>query len=260
MQIGDCNAPATFQRVMTMIFREYIGHFLHVYLDDLFIYSNTIAEHQEHLRLMFAKIREYSFYLKEEKCEIYAEQVDCLGHMIDHRGLHADSDKMARIRNWRQPRNVVEVQRFLGLVQYLAQFLPDLSAYTTPLSAMTRNGQSFQWRPLHDACFQSIKNICCKTVVIKPIDHAIDEPIWLVCDASVSGTGAMYGQGPTWQTCRPAGFVSKKFSPAQHHYRVFELEMLAILEALLKWEDKLVGYRIHIVTDHQALEFFKTQK
>ena len=70
----------------------------------------------------------------------------------------------------------------------------------------------------------------------------------------------MYGQGPTWQTCRPAGFMSKKFTHAQHNYRVFELETLTILEALLKWEDKLMGYRIHVVTDHKALEFFLTQR
>ena len=66
-------------------------------------------------------------------------------------------------------------------------------------------------------------------------------------------------QGPTWQTCRPAGFMSKKFSATQHNYRMFETETLAILEGLLKWEDKLLGTRVNIVTDHEALEFFKTQ-
>ena len=70
----------------------------------------------------------------------------------------------------------------------------------------------------------------------------------------------MNGQGPTWQTCRPAGFMSKKFTIAQHNYRVFEMETIAILEGLLKWEDKLIGNRIHVVTDHRALEFFKTQR
>ena len=69
-----------------------------------------------------------------------------------------------------------------------------------------------------------------------------DEPIWLICDASKSGVGAMYSQGPTWQKCHPVGFMSKKFMTAQHNYAVHELETLAILKALLKWEDKLVGY------------------
>jgi hypothetical protein len=130
MQIGDCNAPATFQHVMTMIFRDFIGIFLHAYLDDLFMYSNSVDEHKKHLALIFDKIRKFQFYLKEEKCELYAEQVDCLGHMIDHRGLHADADKMSQIHNWWQPRNYNDVQKFVGLIQYLAHFLPDVSSYT----------------------------------------------------------------------------------------------------------------------------------
>ena len=259
MQQGDCNAPSTFQRAMNHIFRDFIGIFLHVYLDDLFVYSKTVDEHQRHLKLVFDRIRQHRFYLREDKCELFADRIDCLGHVIDEKGLHADADKMAKIRNWHTPRNYHEVQRFLGLVQYLAHFLPDILAYTGPISVMEKNGRPFFWTPLHDKCFQMIKAICCRTPILRPIDHDRDEPIWVICDASVYGVGAMYGQGPTWQTCRPAGFMSKKFTDAQRNYRVFEQETLAILEALLKWEDKLIGYRVHVVTDHQALEFFKTQ-
>jgi hypothetical protein len=245
---------------MNMIFQDYIGVFIHVYLDDIFVFSESIEEHQNHLELVLNKLREHSLYLRADKCELYAEKVECLGHIIDEHGLHADSDKMARIREWKTPCNYLEVQRFLGLVQYLAHFLPDISAYTSPLSAMTRNGQAFQWRPLHDHCFQMIKTICCTTPVLKPIDPDSAEPIWVICDASVFGIGAMYGQGSEWQNCRPAGFLSKKSSDARRNYRTFEHETIAILEALLKWEDKLIGRRIHIVTDHQALEFFQTQR
>jgi hypothetical protein len=49
VQQGDCNVPATFQRLMTSIFRDVIGQFLHVYLDDIFIYSDSIDDHEEHL-------------------------------------------------------------------------------------------------------------------------------------------------------------------------------------------------------------------
>jgi hypothetical protein len=81
-----------------------------------------------------------------------------------------------------------------------------------------------------------IKCICEKTPIIKPVDPKLDEPIWLICDTSKSGVGAMYGQGPTWQKCCPAGFVSKKFTTTQQNYTVHELKTLAILEALLKWK------------------------
>jgi len=59
MWIGDCNAPATFQRLMTTIFRDAIGCSMHVYLDDIFVYSNSIEEHKEHLHLVFERLREH---------------------------------------------------------------------------------------------------------------------------------------------------------------------------------------------------------
>ena len=190
-------------------------------------------------------------YLKWKKYELYAQSIDCLGHVIDEQGIHPDQDKLDRIREWRTPRNYNDIQRFVGLVNYISSFLPDVTAYTGPLMAMTQNGSPFSWRPLYQRCFEMVKRICTKTPVIRPIDPRRDEPIWLICDASKTGVGAMYGQGSSWQTCRPAGFMSKKFTTAQRSYRVFELETIAILEALLKWEDKLLGHRVNIVTDHK---------
>ena len=138
--------------------------------------------------------------------------------------------------------------------------MPDLSAYTRPLHDMVHNRHAFEWRPIHQKCFESIKALACKTPILKPVDPSLDESIWVVCDASTSGVRAVYGQGPEWQKCYLAGFMSKKFTTAQHSYHVFEMEMIVILEALLKWEDKLLGRRIHVVMDHQALKFFKSQK
>jgi hypothetical protein len=54
--------------------------------------------------------------------------------------------------------------------------------------------------------------------------------------------------------------MSKKFSATQINYRVFEMETIAILKALIKWENKLLDRRILVVTNHKALEFFKMQR
>ena len=258
MQQGDCNAPATFQRLMTWIFREYIGIFIRVYLDDIFVFSDSIEDHEKHLRLAFDTLRRHRLYLSRPKLDLYSEDMDCLGHRIDDQGLHADSDKMARIVGWRTLRSYPEVLRFVGLVKYLAHFMPDVSAYTSPLESICGNGQPFYWKPLHQTCLDRIKDLARKTPILRPIDIKIDEPIWVISDASGYGVGAVYGQGPDWQTCRPAGFMSKKFTAAQRSYRTFEHEALAVIEALMKWEDKLVGRQFIIVTDHEALETIKT--
>lgn len=234
MQQGDCNAPATFQRLMTTLFRDFIGRFVHVYLDDIFVFSDSIEDHEKHLKLVFDKLREAKLYMSKAKCDLYSERMDCLGHIVDDKGLHADADKMSRIREWRTPRSYHEVQRFLGLVNYLAPFMPNVSAYTTVLSDMEHNDRPFVWRPLHQKCFEMIKALACKTPTLKPIDPRLSEPIWLICDASAHGLGTLYGQGEDWKTCRPAGFLSKKFTSAQRAYHTYEQEVLAILEGLMK--------------------------
>ena len=97
MQQGDCNVPTTFQRLMTAIFRDFIGRFVHVYLDNIFVFSDSIEEHEEHLRLIFNRLCKAQLYLEESKLDLYSKHMDCLGHVIDDRGIHADSDKMACI-------------------------------------------------------------------------------------------------------------------------------------------------------------------
>ena len=235
MQQGDCNTPATFQQLMMAIFWDIIGKFLHVYLDDIFIYSGMSEEHEKHLHVVFKHLWDNSLYLKWSKCDLYANKVDCLGHIIDQNGIHADMDKLSHIREWHTPHNYNDVQCFVGLINYLGAFLPDITSYTGPLMAIMQNGTLFHWHPIHQRCFNMIKHICCKTPVISPIDPIKwDEPIWLICDASKFHIGAMYGQGPTWQQCKPTRFMSKKFMTTQHNYAVHELETLVVLKALLK--------------------------
>jgi len=162
---------------------------LHVYLDDIFRYSNSVQEHQKHLGMVFRKLREHELYLREEKCELFVAKVNCLGHMIDEKGLHADAEKMAKIHDWNRPCNFKDIQRFLGLIQYLAHFLPDITSYTGPWVSMTMNGTPFYWKPLHKKCFQMIKAVCCRTPILRPIETKKDEPIWVICDALTYGLG-----------------------------------------------------------------------
>ena len=69
MQMGDCNAPSTFQQLMTTIFRDFLGRFVHVYLDDIFIYSQSIQEHIEHIMKVLQWLRESQFYLSRSKLD-----------------------------------------------------------------------------------------------------------------------------------------------------------------------------------------------
>ena len=167
MQMGDCNAPSTFQWLMTAIFWDFLRRFVHVYLDDIFIYSQSIWEHIEHIMKVLQQLRESQFYLSRSKLDLFSDKTNCLGHVIDNNGIHAELDKMWQTREWRIPWNYNEVQKFLGLVQYLALYMPDIMAYTTLLSGSAQNNRTFQWTPLLDKCFQSIKAIAMQLPICK---------------------------------------------------------------------------------------------
>ena len=77
--------------------------------------------------------------MSRSKLDLFSDKTDCLGHVIDDNGIHAKLDKMRRIREWRIPQNYNEVQKFLGLVQYLALYMPDIMVYTTLLSGSAQN-------------------------------------------------------------------------------------------------------------------------
>ena len=71
MQMGDCNAPSTFQWLMTTIFQEFLRRFVHVYLDNIFIYSQSIREHIEHIMKVLQQLRESQFYLSKSKLDLF---------------------------------------------------------------------------------------------------------------------------------------------------------------------------------------------
>jgi hypothetical protein len=259
IQQGDLNGPSTCQCLLTHIFRERIGRSIYVYLDDIFIFSDTYAEHEENLYWVRQRLMDEGLYISSKKLDIYSTSLNCLGHTIDENGLHSDSSKMARIRNWPTPASYCDVQQFLGLVQYLQHFMPDVSSYASILSGMCANGRKFVWREIHQKAFDSILHIASHDIILCPIDASRSDPIWLICDASTSGVGAILAQGPNWETACLAAFMSKRLTSAQHSYYPMELEALAALEGIEKFHDKLTGIKFTIVTDHQALEFFKNR-
>jgi Reverse transcriptase (RNA-dependent DNA polymerase) len=83
IQMGDCNAPSMFQRLMTAIFRDCISRFVHVYMDDIFIFSCSIEEHEKHLGIVFDRLCKNHLFLSKKKVDLYSERMECLGHIID---------------------------------------------------------------------------------------------------------------------------------------------------------------------------------
>ncbi|XP_060959418.1 uncharacterized protein LOC133030632 [Cannabis sativa] len=94
MSFGLTNAPTTFMNLMNRVFKEYLDKFVVVFIDDILIYSRTMEEHEEHLRLTLSRLKEHQLYAKFKKCELRLEKVAFLGHTVSKDGVEVDPAKI----------------------------------------------------------------------------------------------------------------------------------------------------------------------
>jgi hypothetical protein len=115
MSFGLTNVPAYFMYLMNKVFMEYLDRFIVVFIDDILIFSKTMEEHEDHLRLVLEKLRSKQLYAKFSKCEFWLTEVAFLGHVISTGGVSVDPGKVKDVLNWMPPTTVSEIQSFLGL-------------------------------------------------------------------------------------------------------------------------------------------------
>jgi hypothetical protein len=87
IQIGDCNAPATYQALMNYLFSSYIGRFMDIYLDDIVVYSNTLEEHTAHVKSVLDILSREKLYLSRSKLRFIASELKILGRIINNEGI-----------------------------------------------------------------------------------------------------------------------------------------------------------------------------
>ena len=134
---GDMNAPATFVRAMEILFHDELGKFIWIYIDDIFIFSNTFEEQIMHVKHACRKLKEHEFYANPKKSVLFAAKLDILGHMIDDKGMHPAPEKIRNIMDWTWPNSKKELQRFNGMVNYISQFMPHAATITAPLTELS---------------------------------------------------------------------------------------------------------------------------
>ena len=152
------------------------------------------------------------------------------------------------------PKNKKPGQEFLGVVNYISQFIPYLASITALLTSLARTVK-YVWTATHDQVMENVKQAAVHNQVMKPIDHESALPVWLIIDASDIGVRAWVGQGETVDTARPAALQGRKFSNAQMNYGTTDEEALSIIDALIEFHHRFVGYEFMIDTDDQLLMY-----
>lgn len=216
-------------------------------MDDVFLHAKTVCE----LRILQAKVMDRlttaGFTLNESKCEFEKQRMKFLGHIFTPDGYEADNEKIAAIQKLKPPTKVKELQRLIGMVTYLAKFIPNLSEITEPLRILLHKTTAWHWDVEQKKAFEEIKTVLTSTPVLGYYD--VNDKIKLSVDASSKSLGVcMIQRG------RPIGYASKAMNVAQQNYPQIEKEALAIRFGCNRFHEYVYGKDLEIETDHKPLE------
>jgi hypothetical protein len=175
-----------------------------------------------------------------------------LGHIISDRGLHVHQENIKAISDWPTPKNLMELRGFFGLCSYYRQFIRGFSRLGAPLTDLTKKG-AFQWTEGAQQTFEKMKEVMGTFPILALLDFS--QSFVLECDALGVGIGAVLMQG-----VHPIVFERKKLNGSKRIYPIYDKEILAIMHALTKFRQYLVGSRFVVKIDHNSLKYFLDEK
>jgi chemotaxis protein CheY-P-specific phosphatase CheC len=259
MPFGLTNAPASFQAYANDAIREYLDLFAIVYLDDILIYSDTLEEHIQHVRMVLKKLQAHGLFVKLEKCQFHVQKISFLGFIISPDGISMDPERVSTIADWPAPQSVLEVQIFLGFANFYRRFIDGYSRTVLPITSLLRKGQRFEWTQEAQKAFDELKSLFTTAPILRHFDPNL--PITLHVDSSGFAISGIISQ-PHEGHLHPVAFWSRKCTPAECNYDIHDREMLAIVESMKHWRHYLEGskYSVRVRSDHKNLEVFMTTK
>jgi len=142
MYFGLTNSLATFQAMMNDLFRDLINQGdMATFIDDILVATDTEEGHDELVEKVLRRLEENNLFIKPEKCKWKVREVEFLGVVIGPKGVEIQKEKVEGVLNWPAPRNVKEVQKFLGLANYYRRFIKNFARIAAPLHVLVRKEQ-----------------------------------------------------------------------------------------------------------------------
>ena len=252
MPFGLTNAPATFQRLMERVLKGLIGKICLVYLDDVMIYSKSLAEHEEHLNMVLERIKRSGLKIKFKKCSWVMKEVEYLGHVVCREGIKPSPKKIEAIMNAKLPKTLKQLQSFLGLATYYRRFIKDFSKVASPLYKATEKSKKFE---LNEDCvraFETLRSILTSDDVLILPDFG--KEFYLETDASNYGLGGVLSQYKD-TVRRPIAYWSKHLSKPERNYSTIEKEAFAVVLAVEYFKQYVYGRTFKVLVDHQPLKW-----
>jgi hypothetical protein len=255
---GLTNAPAAFQCFLNTIFTDLLDVKVIMYLDDILVYSDDLAQHMAHVCKVLCRLcGEAGLYCKLPKSELSITTCEYLGYILSPDGFRMSPGKIAAVVDWPLPRKVKDIQSFLGFCNFYRRFIWNYSDITIPLTQLTRSNVRWVWSAECQMAFDTLKQAFTEAPVLH---HWVpSQQITVETDASDYAILSIVGDEGN---IHPVVFRSRSLRPSELNYDTHNKELLAIFSAFTQWRHYLEGSAlpVDVVTDHKNLEYFATTK
>lgn len=135
-------------------------------MDDTLIGGRDVEHHDQIFRKVIERAIQYNLKLNYDKCEIRQPQVSYVGHLITKNGIKPHPSKVRARVDMPKPKDIEGVRRFLGLVQYLAKFIPNMSKVNASLRVLVKSETEFMWHHEQENSFSELKRLCSQQPVL----------------------------------------------------------------------------------------------
>ena len=199
---------------------------VHVIADDLIIAATDDQEHDIIMDRVLQRARDKGVKFNSDKIQFKISEVEYMGNIVSSEGLKPDPKKIEAIINMKRPTDVTSLQRLLGMVKYLAQYIPNESAITQPLRELLKKDVEWAWHPEHDKALDNLK--------------------------------AVLTRKPAFASrLQTVAYASRAMTQAEQNYAQIEKAMLAICFATSKFYQYVYGKSaVSVQIGHKPLESF----
>lgn len=212
-----------------------------MYIDDLLIATDEPKENLQILRQALIILKRYGLESNISKCLFLKQEIEYLGYMVSRKGVSLTKRHVQAILDYPQPRNIKELQGFLGLCNYFRRFIKDYALKSKPLQVLLKKDILFDFDGDRKKAFDRLKEELTSPPVLRIYNPSTETE--LHTDASSQGFDAILVQKQSDGHYGPIAYFSKATTDCGKNYHSFELETLAIVKAI---------ERFHVVSDYPA--------
>lgn len=256
MPFGLKGSPVTWQAYITEIMGDLLSRNVMAYMDDIMTYDKTIEEHRKSLTDVLERLRKNNLKVNLAKTKFFASEINYLSHIIDRNGSRPSERNIEAIKKFPKPKNLAEVQRFVGMASYFRKYINLFAQKAQPLHNLCKKNVEFEWTDDCNEAFEKLKTALTTAPVLAFADFS--RKFYISVDASNHAVGGYITNDPP-PNDKPIEYFSKSLNQAQRNYSTTHRELLAIILAIEQFQHYIWGKPFVLYTDHQALTYLFNQ-